>query len=333
MVDKTLVSVIVPVYNVENYLSKSFNSIVNQTYKDIEIIVVNDGSTDSSGKIADTYAEKFSNFKVYHTENRGLSEARNYGLEKSKGGYIFFLDPDDWIEKELFEVAITKMNQDETNIFLMNFNFVNDEGKYISKNRNVRANISAVCSTEIVMKEILFNHIQCFVWQFVCRRNLLMNGNIRHNFENIMYEDVIWTPKILQLAKSISVSEKYFYNYRQRKHSIVHVSTIKGIEDRKFGIDNFSDFVKKYYPKLEKYLGIWRLAALIHLYAMCTSIKNHHNEVEQLQQNVRKQIQLNKNVSNLKVTDKVKYLLIISRLFVPITKIVRKIKNFKLKGQ
>ncbi|UVW16006.1 glycosyltransferase family 2 protein [Leuconostoc citreum] len=329
MIYKTLVSVIVPVYNVENYLSKSFDSIVNQTYKDIEIIVINDGSTDSSGKIADKYAEKFSNFKVYHTENRGLSEARNYGLEKSKGEYIFFLDPDDWIEKELFELAITKMNQDETNIFLMNFNFVNDQGRYISKNRNVRTNTSAVCSTEIVMKEILLNHIQCFVWQFVVRRSLLINRSICHNFKNIMYEDVIWTPKTLQLAKSISISEKYFYNYRQRKHSIVHVSTIKSIRDRKFGIENFSDFIKKCYPQFEIYLGIWRLAALIHLYAMCASIKNPHNEIEQLQKNVRKQIQLNKNINNLKATDKIKYFLIISQLFVPITNTVRKIKNFK----
>lgn len=328
MIDEALISVIVPVYNVETYLSKSLDSIVNQTYKNIEIIIVDDGSTDLSGKIVDDYSEKFSNFKVFHIVNRGLSEARNYGLEKSKGGYIFFLDPDDWIEKNLFEVAITRMNKDETNLFLMNFSFVSDEGEYIKKNRNVRTNIRPICSTDVIIKEILLNHVQCFVWQLVIRRSVVMNGNIRHTFKDIMYEDVVWTPKTLQLAKSISVSENYFYNYRQRKHSIVHVSTIRSIEDRKFGIDNFGDFIKKYYPNLQRYLGIWHLAALIHLYAMCTTIKKHHNEVAPLQQHVRKQILLNKNVSKLKLADKVKYFLIVTQLFVPITNVTRNIKKF-----
>lgn len=326
MISESLISVIVPVYNVEKYLSKSLGSIVNQTYKDIEIIIVDDGSTDLSGKIADGYSERFSGFQVFHTPNRGLSEARNYGLKKSKGNYIFFLDPDDWIEKDLFEVAIARMNKDETNLFLMNFSFVSDEGEYIRKNINTRTSTSAICPSEIIMKEILLNHVQCYVWQLVVRRSVIINSSLCHTFKNIMYEDVIWTPKTLQLAKSISVTDNYFYNYRQRKHSIVHVSTIKSIEDRKFGIDYFSDFIKEYYPHLQGYLGIWDLAALIHLYAMCTTIKKHHDEVAQLQQYVRKQIRLNKNVDKLKVADKVKYFLIVTRLFAPITNVTRKIK-------
>lgn len=331
MISKSLISVIVPIYNVEKYLSKSLDSIVNQTYKDIEIIIVDDGSTDSSGKIADDYSEKFSGFQVFHTVNKGLSEARNYGLKKSKGDYIFFLDPDDWIEKNLFEIAIARMNKDGTNLFLMNFSFVSDEGEFIRKNRNARTNTSETCSSSMIIKEILLNHVQCYVWQLVVRRNVVLSRKVCHTFKNVMYEDVIWTPKTIQLAKLISVSDNYFYNYRQRNNSIVHVSTMKSIEDRKLGIDYFNDFIQEYFPQLQGYLGIWNLAALIHLYAMCTTIKQNHDEVAQLQKCVRKQIRLNKNLGKLKITDKIKYFLIVTHFFGLVTRIKNYIKVSELK--
>ena len=101
-----MISVIVPIYNVEKYLIKCIESIINQTYKDLEIILVDDGSTDSSGKICDEFATKDNRIKVIHKKNGGLSSARNIGLDICKGNYISFIDSDDYIELDMYEKMI-----------------------------------------------------------------------------------------------------------------------------------------------------------------------------------------------------------------------------------
>ena len=93
-----LISIIIPVYNVEDYLHYAIESLEKQTYKNFEIILVNDGSTDDSGKLCDEYSEKYSNVRVFHKENGGLSDARNFGVQQAKGEFITFLDPDDYLE-------------------------------------------------------------------------------------------------------------------------------------------------------------------------------------------------------------------------------------------
>ena len=98
-----LISVVVPVYNVENYLEKCVSSITNQTYKNLEIILVNDGSKDNSGAICDDLAKNDSRIKVIHKENGGLSDARNTGINVATGEYIGFVDSDDWIERDMYE--------------------------------------------------------------------------------------------------------------------------------------------------------------------------------------------------------------------------------------
>lgn len=104
-VDTSLVSLIIPVYNVRLYLKKCLISVVDQTYKNLNVIIIDDGSTDGSGKICDAYADKYSNVTVFHTENKGLSAARNYGLDhiNPETEYIAFLDSDDWMEKDAIQ--------------------------------------------------------------------------------------------------------------------------------------------------------------------------------------------------------------------------------------
>ena len=113
--ENELVSIIVPVYNVEQYLEKCVNSIINQSYKNLEIILVDDGATDNSGKICDELAKLDNRIKVYHKENGGLSDARNYGVERATGEYIGFVDSDDYIDPKMYEKlyeAIKKENVD-----------------------------------------------------------------------------------------------------------------------------------------------------------------------------------------------------------------------------
>ena len=135
--DYGLISVIIPVYNVEPYLRQCVDSVLSQTYQNIEIILVDDGSTDSSGIICDDYAHKHNNLKVIHKKNAGLSEARNSGLEVANGSYIAFIDSDDWISKDNFEKMITEINMQHSDfVFSDGVNF-EDSDKGYSINPNV----------------------------------------------------------------------------------------------------------------------------------------------------------------------------------------------------
>lgn len=111
-----MISIIVPIYNVEQYLIQCLESILNQTCRDIEIILIDDGSQDCCGEICDEYARKDNRIKVYHTNNGGLAAARNYGIEKATGEYIGFADSDDWIEPDMFEVLLSQAEKHKAEI-------------------------------------------------------------------------------------------------------------------------------------------------------------------------------------------------------------------------
>ena len=123
-----LLSIIVPIYNVEQYLERCIESIINQTYKNLEIILVDDGSKDNSGTIADTYASKDNRIKVIHKENGGLSDARNHGLDQSKGKYIMFIDSDDFIDSSMCEILFETAEKYFSDIVSCNY--------YIYRNKN-----------------------------------------------------------------------------------------------------------------------------------------------------------------------------------------------------
>ena len=123
----TKISVIVPVYNVEKYLSKCLDSLANQTLKDIEIIIVNDGSPDNSQKIIDEYVKKYNNMKSYIKENGGLSDARNFGIKKATGEYISFLDSDDYVTHDMYERMYEKAISNNFDIVVCDLNYVTDD--------------------------------------------------------------------------------------------------------------------------------------------------------------------------------------------------------------
>ena len=128
-----LISIIIPAYNVEKYISKCLESIIKQTYSNIEIILVDDGSTDKTSEICDEYEKKDDRIKVIHTENRGVSEARNKGLENVKGNWITFVDSDDWIEEDFCEVLLKKIKDYDADIALCGYKRVTENSCEIIK--------------------------------------------------------------------------------------------------------------------------------------------------------------------------------------------------------
>lgn len=123
-----LISIIIPVYNVERYLNKCLDSIINQTYKNLEIVLVDDGSTDRSGLICDDYAAKDNRVIVLHKENSGVSEARNIGLKHSTGEFIGFVDGDDYVDRQMYELLLERLESDNSDMAACNYLQVDEEG-------------------------------------------------------------------------------------------------------------------------------------------------------------------------------------------------------------
>ena len=211
------ISVIIPVYKVENELKRCVDSVLNQTYKNLEILLIDDGSPDNCPKMCDEYAEIDSRIRVIHKENGGLSDARNAGLEVAQGEYIAFIDSDDWVEDDYIEILYTNAIKEKADISIIGFTMVWDGGKI---RRFSRDEEYYVFDREQAIRELL---IQSKFFCMVCQK--LYKAYI---FQNIrfpvgkLYEDVAISMPTFLKAKKVVVSGKTKYNYYQRKTSIVN---------------------------------------------------------------------------------------------------------------
>lgn len=218
------VSVIVPVYNTEKFLHRCVDSLLNQTLEDIEIILVDDGSKDSSPAICDEYAEKYDNIAVLHLENGGPARARNKGIEIAKGDYIGFADSDDYCHVEQFEKLYNNAKENNSDIAMCSF-FV-DNTKEI---KPVNIAFDSLCSSNDEIKNRI---ISCFYGEYVhglnslCikifKRSMLMNNNIRMN-ENLMRAEDMWFIfDALKVSNVFSFISDNLYYYYQNESSIMH---------------------------------------------------------------------------------------------------------------
>ena len=231
------VSVIVPVYNVEKYLSKCLDSLVNQTLKDIEIIVVNDGTKDNSQDIIDEYVKKYPKLiKSYIKENGGQGSARNLGIENATGEYIGFIDSDDYIEKDMFEKLYKKAKAKDFDIAICNINFVYDDGKIIPFKTNVYK--------DMFEKEELKKHM-IDIYPIVCnkiyKKEIFKDSKLRFK-EKVWFEDVEILHKLVPFVKSIGLVDEQLYNYLQREGSVTNTFD-KKLYDY---IDNWNGIIEFY---------------------------------------------------------------------------------------
>lgn len=233
------ISIIVPIYNVEKYLEKSVNSILNQTYKNLEIILVDDGATDNSGKIADELAKTDSRIKVIHKENGGLSSARNEGMKYVTGDYIAFLDSDDCIIPDFYEYLynmIEKYNADIAQGCFLRIqdefiddvnNIINKENSKIEINEKVLTNKEALKILYGVKEEPYIQEV--VVWNKLYKKEVLKNISFPIGK---LHEDEFTTHKIFFNSKKIVISNKYIHGYMQTKNSIMRkVIKLNRVED------------------------------------------------------------------------------------------------------
>ncbi|MDR1467488.1 MAG: glycosyltransferase [Oscillospiraceae bacterium] len=227
------ISVIVPVYNVEKFLPKCLNSIINQTFKDTEVILVNDGSRDSSGKIAESFASFNKNFILINKKNGGLSEARNKGLEIARGDYISFIDSDDYVHPKFLERLHNLMKKHNADIAYCNYFLYFPESK-LKICYPLRPIKSIYASENALKKLISANTLHSFAWNKLYKRSLFIDNNIK--FEKLYFEDIATVPQLFYFANKIAITSKPLYYYTQRKGSIL----------RSMNADKIDDFVRSY---------------------------------------------------------------------------------------
>lgn len=216
-----VVSVIIPVYNVEKYLEECIDSVLNQTYKDIEIILVDDGSTDSSGDICDRYAKNNKNICVIHQKNGGLSAARNAGFCRACGEYVYFLDSDDYIASEAIEKLISIAKNDNSDVVFFDAkSFFDDSEKEIKQNYIRKQEYVTAEGLAVFAQLQKNNEFHSAVPLLLIRRAFLLKHNLSF-MSGIYYEDMIFTFEALCLAQVVSQCKEALYYRRYRSDSIM----------------------------------------------------------------------------------------------------------------
>ena len=222
--DYGLVSLIIPVYNVEKYLKQCIDSVLAQTYQNIEIILVDDGSTDSSGDICDQYEKTDDCIKVIHQKNAGLSEARNHGMDSVTGDYVYFLDSDDWIQEETLFSLMQRIH--ETNVDIVFFDsksFEDSDKGYQIPQRYIRKHDYPTNNGLTVFEQMQANkEFHSAVPLMLFRKSFLDKSNIRF-YPGILYEDMLFTFEVLTKAEKVAQCKEAFYQRRYRSNSITQL--------------------------------------------------------------------------------------------------------------
>jgi len=240
-----LISIIVPIFGVEPFLDVCVLSLIRQTYQDLEIILVDDGSPDCCDRICDHYAELDPRIRVIHKKSSGPSDARNAGLDVARGEYIGFVDSDDYVSSDMFASMLYLIESTDSDIAICGHVRTSPKGKpmpYLSRNR-----IHTMDSQESIKKMLQVFYYESFVWNKLFRRELF--DGIRFPSGHL-YEDLYTMYKLLDRAKRIAYQRNVKYFYRQRKGSIIHTKFSAKYFDYVEASREVRDFVALKYPKI-----------------------------------------------------------------------------------
>lgn len=261
-----LISIIIPVYKVEEYLEKCIESVLKQTYTNLQIILVDDGSPDNCGKICDEYAKKDSRIEVIHKVNGGLSDARNVGIAKAKGKYIGFVDSDDYIKEDMYEILINLIKEYDADVSICNLYDVIDGKEYIRNNEN---GIQEYSRLEILKEVLLDKNIQSYAWNKLYKKELF--DEIKYPIGK-KYEDIGTTFYVFEKCNKIVVTSKPEYYYLKRSDSLVNNVTESTVLDYTDIIIQRYLYTQKNIEELRKYNNYYLAKTLI----------TAHNDIELL---------------------------------------------------
>lgn len=217
-------SVIVPIYNVEKYIERCINSILNQTFKDFELILINDGSTDKSGEICEKYRHLDKRIIVINKKNNGVSSARNSGMELAKGEYIQFIDSDDWIEDNLFDIIIKKLENDNSDILFFGFKYDDENGNLIKEKKYCNRTITKELNLYAI--KLYQKDLFGYTWCKIFKTSIIKENNIKFNAKLSFCEDEEFTCKYYKYVNKVSIINISYYHYiKYTKHRRTLCST------------------------------------------------------------------------------------------------------------
>lgn len=285
-----LISIIIPVYNVENYLSRCLNSVLCQSYKNIEIIIVDDGSEDNSSNICATYANKDLRFKIYHKENGGLSSARNLGIVKATGEWLYFLDSDDWISPNTIFDLLKGAQENKCEIAMGSLIFCDSEDKF---NKSEIDGKNIVYSKKDALYEMTIGNKFVF---YACNR--LYKKELFANVKfpvNKLYEDMYTIYLVVEKAEKICYIPQAKYAYYQRNDSIVNSSFSVKQMDWYYAVKTYQRYCINKYPEFAEIvdnLVIFVCISLLNKIIISENgLKNNTNEFEMLYLEIKKDYQ------------------------------------------
>ena len=271
------VSIIVPVYNVEQYLDRCLESLVNQTLKDIEIILINDGSIDGSQKIIERYKANYPEMiKSYYIKNGGAAKARNYAFNYVTGKYIGFVDSDDYISEEMYEKLYNKAEQANADIVCCNYYRVYNNDRYVKKQfGNSKIVKEELFDKNVYDANLLFDEVP-YLWNKIFKTDIIKKNNFKFCDDLRIYEDLLFTYQAFSVANKISRIDDALYYYTVfRDSSLTHYFT-----EKRFDIFKVSDKLINYYKKLPQYEKVndaLLYVLLKHIYVILEK-RTHYNE-------------------------------------------------------
>lgn len=244
-------SIIIPVYNVEKYIAKCLDSILKQTYKNYEVIIVNDGTKDNSVEIINKYVKKYDQFKLYNKENGGLSDARNYGLQYAEGDYLLFIDSDDYIERNLLKELNNVLKTKKYDLIKFKINLVDENNTIIRKE-------TGLLDSKITNVKELFEQEFCEpAWTYCYNFDFWKKNSFKY-IKGMIHEDFGLTPQILMTANNIYYLNYYGYNYVQRENSIMSSKSVeKDIKKAYDMLKQFDRLIKIDYEN-KNYIGLYK---------------------------------------------------------------------------
>lgn len=273
------VSVIIPVYNVESFLRQCIDSVVNQTYKCLEIILIDDGSTDSSGEICDKYAVTDERITVIHKENGGLSSARNAGLNIATGEYITYIDSDDYVSNDYVETLYKNLINNNADISIGNFQYVYEGKVNQEKREDIVSNLSVWNVEETLRYMLLQQKITTSVWRVLSKRIY---------WENVWFpvgkicEDIGTSYKIYSQAQKIVYTEQVIYFYLVRLGSIQNVGFSKKKMDELEMAIECKEYLDKKYPSLQEATTNRLISSCFHILFFMQEFKETSDEKQKL---------------------------------------------------
>ena len=236
------ISIVVPVYNVEQYLDKCVESILSQTFTDFELLLIDDGSKDSSGKLCDEIAKKDSRITVYHKPNGGLSDARNYGIDRANGEYLTFIDSDDYVEADYLEILINAMEQNGADLSISSHKAIYSNGTVLEK----QTGEISLLTPKTALHRLLYDEgIDLSAWAKLYKASLFKDVRFP---KGRYFEDAATTYLLIDKAMSVAVHSKSTYNYMIRTDSI----TGSGFTPKKMHLitspEEMCSYLTKKYP-------------------------------------------------------------------------------------